>query len=215
MMATPTQRILDLTACDLMTHPVLTIPQEMPLREAAGLLLRNRYGGAPVVDQQGRCVGVLSSTVFMRIASQREDASPTSPPHPVNRPPPSPPTGPDGSEVTGPALPPGVGPNQIEEPLPTGKEEFAAPAQSNGFCTDWQVVDVEKLPAEEVRLYMTADPVTVLPGTSIRILARMIRDAHMHRVIVVDGEHRPMGIVTASDIMDALADAEDHSGLGR
>jgi CBS domain-containing protein len=117
--------------------------------------------------------------------------------------------------VTGPALPPGVGPIQIDEPLPTGKEEFAAPAQSNGFCTDWQVVNVEKLPAEEVRLYMTTDPVTVLPGASIRILARMIMDAHMHRLIVVDGEHRPTGIVTARDIMDALADAEDCSGLGR
>jgi CBS domain-containing protein len=43
----------------------------------------------------------------------------------------------------------------------------------------------------------------------------MIRDAHMHRVIVVDREDRPLGIVTASDIMDALADAEDGSRLGR
>lgn len=215
MMATPTQRMLDLTACDLMTHPVLTIPQKMPLREAAGLLLRNRYGGAPVVDEQGRCVGVLSSTVFMRIASQRDDAAPTSPPRPPSRPPPSASTRPDGSEVTNSALSPEVWRIQIEEPRPAGKEGFAAPAKSSNYCTDWQVVDVEKLPAEEVRLYMTADPVTVLPGASIRILARMIRDAHMHRVIVVDGEHRPLGIVTASDIMDALADAEDGSRLGR
>jgi CBS domain-containing protein len=198
-----------------MTHPVLTIPQEMPLREVAGLLLRNRYGGAPVVDKQGRCVGVLSSTVFMRIASQREDAAPTSPPRPLNRPPPSASASPDGSEVTNSALSPGVWPIQIEERRPAVKEESAAPARSNGFCTDWQVVGVQKLPAEEVRLYMTADPVTVLSGASIRTLARMIRDAHMHRVIVVDGEHRPMGIVTASDIMHALADAEDWSGLGR
>jgi CBS domain-containing protein len=216
MTAIPTQRILDLTACDLMTHAVLTIPQEMPLREAAGLLLRNQNAGAPVVDEQGRCVGVLSSTDFMRIASQREDAiTPTSPPYPVNRPSPSPSTGPDGREVTGPALPPGVWPIQIEEPRPAGKEKFVASAQSSSFCTDWQFVDVEKLPAEEVRHYMTADPVTVLPGTSIRILARMIVDAHMHRVIVVDGEHRPMGIVTTGDIMGALADAEDCSELGR
>jgi CBS domain-containing protein len=108
-----------------------------------------------------------------------------------------------------------VWPIQIEGSLPAGKKEFAAPAQSSGFFTDWQVVDVEKLPGEEVRRYMSADPVTVLPGASIRILARMIMDAHMHRVIVVDGEHRPMGIVTPSDIMDALAGAEDGSGLGR
>jgi CBS domain-containing protein len=179
------------------------------------LLLRNRYGGAPVVDEQGRCVGVLSSTVFMRIASQRDDAAPTSPPRPLNRPPPSASTSPDGSEVTNSALSPGVWPIQIEERRPAVKEESAAPVRSNGFSTDWQVVHVEKLPAEEVRRYMTTDPVTVLPGASIRVLARMIMDAQMHRVIVVDGEHRAMGIVTASDIMDALADAEDGLRLGR
>jgi CBS domain-containing protein len=106
-------------------------------------------------------------------------------------------------------------PIQIEEPLLSGKEEIATPAQSTCFYTDWQAVDVEKLPAEEVRRYMTTDPVTVLPGASIRILERMIRNSHMHRVIVVDREHRPLGIVTASDIMDALADAEDYPGLGR
>jgi len=66
-----------------------------------------------------------------------------------------------------------------------------------------------------VRRYMTADPVTVPPGASIRTLARMIRDSQMLRVIVVHEEYRPLGIVTASDIMDALADAEDYPGLGR
>ncbi len=166
MMVARSQCIRDVTACDLMTHPVLTIPQEMPLREAAGVLLRNQYRGAPVVDAQGRCIGTLSSTVFMRIASQREDASATSPPRPLNRPPLSPSTGPDGSQVIGPTLPPGVSPIQIEEPRPAVEAESAAAAPSNGFCTDWQVVDVEKLPAEEVRLYMTAHPVTVLPHAS-------------------------------------------------
>jgi CBS domain-containing protein len=215
MIAAPTQHILDLTARDLMTHPVLSIPQEMPLREAACLLLRNKCSGAPVVDKQGRCVGVLSATVFMRIASQRQDASPASPADPVNRPFASSSTGTDSGEITGPALAPGLRQIQVEESLLAGKEKIAVPSQSSSFCTDWQAMEVEKLPAEEVRRYMTADPVTVPPGASIRTLARMIRNSHMHRVIVVDGEHRPMGIVTASDIMDALADAVDYPRFDR
>ena len=51
---------LDLTAADLMTTPVRTIPQHTTLREAAQLLTHERISGAPVVDADGRCIGVLS-----------------------------------------------------------------------------------------------------------------------------------------------------------
>jgi CBS domain-containing protein len=56
---------LSLTAADLMTDPVLTIPEETSLRAAARLLCRSHISGAPVVDAQGRCVGVLSSSDFV------------------------------------------------------------------------------------------------------------------------------------------------------
>jgi CBS domain-containing protein len=61
---------LDLTAADLMTTPVITIPQEMSLREAAHLLTRDRISGAPVVDAGGRCIGVLSSSDFVTWAGK-------------------------------------------------------------------------------------------------------------------------------------------------
>jgi CBS domain-containing protein len=54
-----------LTAADLMTAPVTTIPQEMPLRAAAALLTVERISGAPVVDSAGQCIGVLSSSDFV------------------------------------------------------------------------------------------------------------------------------------------------------
>lgn len=59
---------LALTAADVMTAPVVTIPQETSLREAAGMLHRLHISGAPVVDHEGRCVGVLSSTDFVSSA---------------------------------------------------------------------------------------------------------------------------------------------------
>ena len=57
--------LLGLTAADLMTAPVMTIPEEMSLSEAARLLSGAHVSGAPVVDAEGRCVGVLSSSDFV------------------------------------------------------------------------------------------------------------------------------------------------------
>jgi CBS domain-containing protein len=62
--------LLDLIAADLMTTPVRTIPHAMSLREAAQLLIRDSISGAPVVDADGRCVGVLSSSDFVTWAGK-------------------------------------------------------------------------------------------------------------------------------------------------
>lgn len=44
----------ELTAEDVMSRTLVRLPEAMPLREAARLLLRNHVGGAPVVDAQGK-----------------------------------------------------------------------------------------------------------------------------------------------------------------
>jgi predicted transcriptional regulator len=48
-----------------MSRNILMIRREMSLQGAARLLNRAGVTGAPVVDDQGRCVGVLSATDFM------------------------------------------------------------------------------------------------------------------------------------------------------
>jgi CBS domain-containing protein len=70
---------------------------------------------------------------------------------------------------------------------------------------DWQVVEVEKPPQDEVRQFMTTVPVTVTPAISIRDVARIMIDAHVHRVIVVDDDQRPIGIVSSTDLLAVLA----------
>jgi CBS domain-containing protein len=60
-----TKSFLALTASDLMTAPVMTIPQEMSLREAACLFSQSHISGAPVVSADGQCLGVLSSSDFV------------------------------------------------------------------------------------------------------------------------------------------------------
>lgn len=145
-----------LTAEELMSRPVEAIPAQMSLREAARLLSRAQISGAPVVDDQGRCVGVLSATDFVRAAQSEA--------HPENFPCHGPPC----------------------------------------VSSEWQMVDLEFLPTDEVRSYMTPDPVTAPGNTRITELARMLLDAHIHRVVIVDARRRPVGIVTSTDILAAV-----------
>jgi CBS domain-containing protein len=81
-------------------------------------------------------------------------------------------------------------------------------------CADWQVVEVDILPAEAVAAYMTPDPITALTTATVRELARRMLDAHIHRVIIVDPGHRPVGVVSSTDILAAVACAGKESGEG-
>jgi predicted transcriptional regulator len=47
-------------------------------------------------------------------------------------------------------------------------------------------------------------------NTPIGDLARMMIDAHIHRLIVVDDAGRPAGVVSSTDLLAALAAAATH-----
>lgn len=57
--------LMTLCAADVMSRNVVMIPREMSLQGAARMLARAGVTGAPVVDSNGRCIGVLSATDFM------------------------------------------------------------------------------------------------------------------------------------------------------
>jgi CBS-domain-containing membrane protein len=84
-----------------------------------------------------------------------------------------------------------------------------APPVPGCVCSDWEVVEHEwdTLPAESVSWYMTPDPVLVPPETPLGELARMMVDAHIHRVVVAGADRRPTGIVSSTDLLAALARA--------
>jgi CBS-domain-containing membrane protein len=46
-------------AQDIMSRDVVTLPAEMDFAAAARILVENHYNGAPVVDDQGRLLGIL------------------------------------------------------------------------------------------------------------------------------------------------------------
>jgi CBS domain-containing protein len=156
-MKTANKSLLTLTARELMTTEVIAVPHEMSLQGAARLLARSAVSGAPVVDAEGRCVGVLSATDFL-LWAQKHDS-----------------------------------PSQCFNP--------------GCMVSAWQMMEADKLPEDAVSRFMTPDPVTVAPGTRIGELARMMRDAHIHRLIVVDADRRPVGVVSSLDLLAALAEA--------
>lgn len=162
---TDSRPFLELTAADLMTTPVITIAQETPLRQVAHLLTSDRISGAPVVDSEGRCIGVLSSSDFVTWADKEGDS---------------------------------------EESNNKGVH----------FLGPWgEIISIDESPHDEIRKYMTAQPVAVAPTTPIGELAQKMVDAHIHRVLVVVDRNRPQGIVTSTDILAAVARAAQRAAL--
>ncbi|HVU64685.1 MAG TPA: CBS domain-containing protein [Phycisphaerales bacterium] len=54
--------------------------------------------------------------------------------------------------------------------------------------------------------FMTPDPVTASPTTPLHDVAARMVAARVHRVIIVDKEQIPVGIVTSLDMVKTLAD---------
>jgi CBS domain-containing protein len=147
------KHLLSLTAADLMSRNLVMVPQAMSLQGAARLLSRAQVSGAPVVDEKGRCVGVLSTTDFL---------------------------------------------HWVENGNTRHKPE-------ESVCHSWQIFGHEASPTDNVGCFMTADPVVVTDGASIGALAQMMLDARIHRVVVVDPNERPIGIVSSTDVLAAVA----------
>jgi CBS-domain-containing membrane protein len=199
-MTATTGPFLALTASDLMCRDVVTISQDTPLRAATDLFCRRRIEEAAVVDALGRCVGMLSAIDLLRGVLQGtggpSDVSPSACPYQVK-----------GRLLTDAdavicTRPPGSCPLQDVRPM-TGGRHTAVCQLRQGAVSDWQ-----KAPRDghvsAVWRYMTAGS-RVEAGMPLSALARALVDAHVHRLLVVDEQHRPIGTVSCMDVLAALA----------
>jgi acetoin utilization protein AcuB len=57
---------------EVMHRDVTTATLDMPIGEAATLMADNRIGGLPVVDENGRVIGVITETDIFRAFVERE-----------------------------------------------------------------------------------------------------------------------------------------------
>jgi CBS-domain-containing membrane protein len=155
------KRLFSLTAADLMSRDLVLVPQEMSLQGAARLLSRARVSGAPVVDPNGRCLGVLSTTDFLHWVE-----------------------------------------NGNTRQIP-----------NEAICHAWQIYVHDAAPSDPVTRFMTAEPVVATANTKIGTIVQMMIDARIHRVIVVDRNDRPIGIVSSTDILAAVARESKAAGM--
>jgi predicted transcriptional regulator len=68
-------RLLSLRVGDVMNRRVVQISKEQTLQEAARTYCDKEISGAPVVDGDQRCVGILSANDFVRCFAARKPAS--------------------------------------------------------------------------------------------------------------------------------------------
>lgn len=123
-------------ACDIMNTNVLSVSEDTWVCEVASILTRRMITGCPVVDSQGKLVGVVSVTDLAGLLAREE-----------------------------------------------------------------MLQQRHQLSAADV---MTCYTVTVEPSASIQEILHLVLSFRLHRVIVVDSEKRPMGIVTTLDLARAL-----------
>jgi CBS-domain-containing membrane protein len=185
--------IHNLTAEDVMHRDMVVVPQQMLMREAANLLYRAAASEAPVVDEHGRCVGMLTpANVFRWIEAGCPEV------------------------VVGQAL---HCPYQVQGCLLTGHEAVicilaggSCPSQKlqptiggghTAICTP---KGTELPPSGAVPPYMKTEIMTVRPHTPLLQLVRQIIDACADLVIVLDEFGRPIGIVSATDVSSTITD---------
>jgi CBS-domain-containing membrane protein len=60
------ERLLSLRVADVMSRQVVTVSNRDVMNDAARKMIEHSISGAPVVDERGCCVGVISATDFVR-----------------------------------------------------------------------------------------------------------------------------------------------------
>jgi CBS domain-containing protein len=69
----------NVTAADVMSRDLVVVPVNMALPSAAHLLSQTHITGAPVVNDEGVCVGVISTTDFVRRVEEEPHDQPPEP----------------------------------------------------------------------------------------------------------------------------------------
>jgi len=154
----PTVRT-ELKAADFMTREPVCVTPSTTIAQLARLFEDNGISGAPVVDQQGSVIGIVSKTDLIRECSRGTANIP---------------------------------PAYLFEVLREQQDEEEA-------------VEIEPEPDAVVEDFMTEDPVTVSPDAEAAAVAREMVERRIHRVIVVDEENFPVGIITSLDLLGVVS----------
>jgi CBS domain-containing protein len=148
-------------AKDVMTTDPVCVRPSTTIRELARVFEENEISGAPVVDQIGTVIGIVSKTDLIRRCSEGAADIP---------------------------------PAYLFEIL-----------SEQGHGDEHEISEVIPEPLLCVQDLMTADPVMVSPEESAVKIAREMFERRIHRVVVVDEEKLPVGMITSLDLLGALS----------
>ena len=148
-----TRLFTSLTAANIMSKPVLFVEQKMALVEAAHLLAEQQISGGPVVDHDGRVVGVISEKDFLK-------------------------------EM-------GFGTTPSFMQIAT-------------HCLDSKSCMIGRLRNRNVGDIMTKPPITADSEMTIGAISSLFAERQINRLPIIDGDKRPVGIVTRSDLAQSF-----------
>jgi len=136
------------TVSQVMSRSPVCLPLDARLADATRAILENRISGVPIVNEQGRCCGVLSETDLIYVT--------------------------------------GAG--------PVGADGAVYAADAERVLNEGLVSDA-----------MTPEPIVVRPDRRIGSAAEMMLRRRISRVVVVDDDQKPVGLLTRSDILRYIA----------
>ncbi len=173
---------------DLMRTDVVTVHVEDSARTLARVLADSEISGVPVLDAQGRVVGVASATDLVRLAADEADVT-----------------------LTAVAMRPDIDrtPDPDEDP-----DDMIEPDALGFFLPEdspyQQTELLDQLPETSFDSISVGDlmtPVTFSVGPEMPVpeLCEVLVRGRIHRALVVDDDEL-LGIVTSQDILKAVAE---------
>jgi CBS domain-containing protein len=166
-----------------MNPRVLTVRAGMTVRELAHFLMENEISGAPVVDEDGKLVGVVSVTdVSIALAEDGEESE----------------EGEEGEEDAD---------DDEEDEGDRTASDFFRYEWGEGLSRE-KIEDLQLEDELEVREIMTPEVHTVPEETPIPEVAELMIRSHVHRLLVTR-EDKVVGILSTSDLLGLLVNEKE------
>lgn len=164
----------NLCARDVMTPEVTTISQDVPVEELIALLRASHFSGIPVVDADGRAVGLVSETDILRALAYT--------------------VGPPGS-------------GEFASTFQAGKKRVSSVLiDAAGHDDLHAAAALRELTARPVRDLMTPYVHHCAADAPMVEVCEMMAWKEIRRVVVLDEERRPVGMISSIDLLQRLGE---------
>lgn len=143
---------------DVMTSPVVAVSVSEKMPEIAKQFKSSDINAAPVIDDSGECIGIITSQDLVQFEAVR---------------------------------------SEVEQEISHG-DVYNKARYGSGEAKHW------KVSFGEVGMHMSKKPVNVGPNESLRSVAGLMCQNHIHHVLVLDEKDHPVGILSALDVISFM-----------